>query len=56
MWQGFPRGFGFLLSNRRPGLVASMLLRERVNIPQGLKPAILSVVCGPAKAVPLLQN
>ncbi len=30
MWQGFPSGFGFLLSNRRPGLAASMLLHQRV--------------------------
>jgi len=26
------------------------------NIPQGLKPDVYFVVCGPAEAVPLLQN
>jgi hypothetical protein len=28
-----------------------MLLHKRMNIPEGLTPAILSIVCGPAEAV-----
>jgi hypothetical protein len=30
--------------------------RRPENIPQGLKPRILSALCGPAKAVPWLQS